>query len=206
MVHGDADRARRLADARAQRPRASRRPSRRPRLCDDAASPMHVRSLHHGVVAGLLAVVSPVPVRRPSLAGGGAAALACACVAIPAFVAGGGYFPSWWGWFTFAPLVVVAVVLATRRGAISRDEALFVAGLALFVVWTAFALLWTKSVPRTVNEVERDAIYVAAVSALVLVRRTPESLAAGALAATTAIAGDALVSRLLDGGDARLDG
>ena len=73
-----------------------------------------------------------------------------------------------------------------RPGPLGR---LWVAALAAFAGWTALALLWTDSVPRTVLELERVLLYVVVAGALVVLatRRSAVAVGAGAVAGAAAV-------------------
>jgi tetratricopeptide (TPR) repeat protein len=113
---------------------------------------------------------------------------------------GGGFFPETWGWVALGGLVVVAAALLTAERAEGglRDVA-FVGGLVALVLWTALSASWSDSVPRSVSEVERDLVYVAAAAAVLAVarRRFLVLLLAGLLAGTGGVCVYALATKLL---------
>ena len=78
------------------------------------------------------------------------------------------------------PAVVAAAALFIQREVrTTRAAAAFAILLGLLVAWTAASLLWTDSVPRTVHELERDLVYVAAVGAVLALPRNRLALTAG---------------------------
>ena len=82
----------------------------------------------------------------------------------------GAYFPVAWGWSAFALFLAAALGLAFRpRIAVGAVQWLLLAGLGSVLAWTTVSILWSDSVPRTVTEVERGLIYVAAVAALLCI-------------------------------------
>jgi len=89
---------------------------------------------------------------------------------------GGAYFPPSWGWAGLLFLGAVALVLLLAHDvALSWLELAFLAALAAFVAWVGFSAIWSESVTRTVLELERDLVYVAAAAALLLVARPGSS-------------------------------
>jgi hypothetical protein len=119
--------------------------------------------------------------------------------AVGVAAASGGYFPASWGVTTLALLVVAAAVIAFGgQTPLSRADLLFVGLFAGVLGWTAFSAVWSQSVPRTVLEVERSLVYVAAALAFVLVARREAvgRLLGGTLAGITAVAGYAIATRL----------
>jgi O-antigen ligase len=147
------------------------------------------------------------PDRSSPLAGGSprasvpdvlAGALAGAVVASAAAV-DGGYFPTAWGWSSLALLLVAAATLIVAdRVHMARLDAVLLTALAALVLWIALSALWSASVPRTLLEVERGIVYVAGAAALLLLARRGATawIAAGLLAATTAVSAYALATRL----------
>jgi O-antigen ligase len=105
-------------------------------------------------------------------------------------VANGGFFPTSWGIPAIAAAAVVAVALlrpSVRRP--GRLSAIWIATLCAFTGWTALALVWTDSVPRTVLELERVLLYVVAAAAVIVLanRDLASGLAAGVVAAATLV-------------------
>ena len=97
------------------------------------------------------------------------ALLGAAAVAVPASQ-GGGYFPPSWGWSAFGLLLAAALGLSLRgRVEVSVLQWALLAGMAAVLLWTAVSTTWSDSVPRTVDEVERTLIYLAAIGAVTFV-------------------------------------
>jgi len=129
--------------------------------------------------------------------------------AIPGVVAGGmvaalgtydgGYFPTAWGWGALAFLWVAAIALiADRRAALARRDAVFLGGLTALLLWVTLSALWTSSLTATVLEIERLLVYVAAALVLLLItrRRSLRPLLAGVLAGVVGVCAYALATRL----------
>jgi hypothetical protein len=117
--------------------------------------------------------------------------------------AAGGFFPTSWGWTGLALLAALAVVLlAAHVIETSRLELAFVGLLVGFVAWVALSTAWTLSVTRTVLEVERDLVYVAAAAALLALapRRSSAWILAAVLVASAGVCADALTHRVAVGG------
>ena len=122
------------------------------------------------------------------------AVLGAATVAVPASQ-GGGYFPTAWGWSAFGLLLAAALGLAFRtRVDVGVLQWALLAGMGSVLLWTALSTAWTDSVPRTVDEVERTLIYVAAVGAVTFVVSAEKVayLLGGALAAVVGVSAYAL--------------
>jgi O-antigen ligase len=97
----------------------------------------------------------------------------------------GGYSPPSWVW-SAALLVVTAVALLVGRPAQpSRPELLFLAALAGLLVWTLLSSAWSLDGTASVLEAERALLYLATVTALLVLSgaATRGALLAGALAA-----------------------
>ncbi len=135
-----------------------------------------------------------------SLTFGGILVGATACVAVGALgFANGGYFPVAWGWAGIALLGVLALALALGVAVeLGGLDWFFVAALGGLAGWIALSLLWTQSVPRTVHEVERMVVYVAAGLAGVLLvrRRSVTTLVVGVWLAIAIVSTYGLGSRL----------
>jgi hypothetical protein len=98
--------------------------------------------------------------------------LAVGAAVIPLAVFHGGYSPTAWGWGAIACFWVAFLVLVLRPAlAIDRVVAAWGGALVALTAWTALSATWSQSVPRTMLEVERDLLYVAAIVALALVVR-----------------------------------
>ena len=99
--------------------------------------------------------------------------------------AGGGYFPTAWGWAALAFLVVAgAALVVPERAGLGALDRLFLGALGGLAGWTALSILWSQSVPSSIAEVERSLVYVAGVLAVLLVvgRTSAQRLMAGTLA------------------------
>jgi O-antigen ligase len=110
----------------------------------------------------------------------------------------GAYFPPAWGWSAFGLLLTAALALAFRpRIEINRFEWALLAGLTSLLLWTALSAAWSDSLPRTIAELERTMIYVAAIAALIALvsAETLGYMLGGLLAAVVAIAVYALVDQ-----------
>ena len=106
-----------------------------------------------------------------------------ALVLIGLAAAGGGYFPSAWGWISLVALWVAALGLLLGQPLFTRTDAAFLVFLSLFVMWVGLSALWSSATPA-LRELERDLAYVTvAVAALVLIRRTNATLILGGLCA-----------------------
>jgi hypothetical protein len=85
-------------------------------------------------------------------------------------VAGGAYFPESWGWSGLGFLAALALVLLLAHSlALSRLELAFVGAVVAFTAWVALSAIWSRSVTRTLLELERDLVYVAAVAAVLTI-------------------------------------
>lgn len=111
----------------------------------------------------------------------------------------GGYFPTTWGWAA-VPLCWVAVMalFVRDRISLSRLELAFLGVLVAIPVWSALTLLWTRSLPLTILEVQRSLVYPSAVVAVMLVTRraSTRQLLAGVLVAITAVSWYSLGQRI----------
>jgi O-antigen ligase len=140
-----------------------------------------------------------VRARLPRLS---AAFVGAGAVALPA-ADQGGYFPPAWGRLALGLLLAAAVCLAYRsRIQLSRLGLAFLGGLTALLLWIATSTAWSASQPRTVDEVERTIIYVAASAALLLLvsSETCPYLLGGVLGAIVGIASYALVEGAPAGG------
>ncbi len=139
----------------------------------------------------IVATERALPLLAPAL-------LAFALIVVTAR-AGGGYAASTWGWIALGPIVVLAAVfaLADRFEGGVADFA-FVGLLSALLSWTAMSAIWSDSVPRTVSEVQRDLVYVAASVALLAVtsRQSAVAIPGAVLTAVTAVCVYALCTRL----------
>jgi hypothetical protein len=112
----------------------------------------------------------------------------------------GGYFPTSWGWAGVPLLWTVAVALIVRtRVVLSTVERTFLVLLGALTVWIALSAAWSVAGHQSVLEFERVLVYVAVVSAVLLVSRGPSvrPVLAGLLAAISLIAAFSLLTRLV---------
>jgi hypothetical protein len=112
----------------------------------------------------------------------------------------GGYFPTSWGWASVPLLWAVAIALIVReRVGLSIGERFLLGALVVLAGWIALSAAWSVAPAQTVLELERVLVYVAVVSAvLVLSRgRSARWLLGGLLAAISLIALFSLLTRLV---------
>jgi O-antigen ligase len=131
-----------------------------------------------------------------------AALVGAGAVALPA-ADQGGYFAPAWGRLAFGLLLAAALGLAYRnRVELSRIGLAYLGGLTALLLWIALSTAWSASQPRTVDEVERTIIYVAAAAALLVLvsSETYPYLLGGVLGAIVGIASYALVEGAPAGG------
>jgi hypothetical protein len=115
--------------------------------------------------------------RTTRLAAGSSSALAVLGLA----AAGGGYFPSAWGWISLVALWAAAIGLLLGEPHVTRADVAFQMLLGLFVTWVGVSASWSSSTPAF-RELERDVAYLAvAFAALVLLRRTNATLILGGI-------------------------
>jgi O-antigen ligase len=109
--------------------------------------------------------------------------------------ANGAVLPTAWGWSALGLLLATAWGLGFRRRLeLTRVEWGVLGGVTSFLLWIALSTVWSASSPRTVDEIERSIIYLAALAAL-FVLGSPRSLPyllGGVLAATVGISAVAL--------------
>ena len=110
--------------------------------------------------------------------------------------ADGGYFPRAWGIAAVLLSAAVAIGLFRTR-LIGRFEQAFALGVVALLVFTGLSLAWTSSVTLTMLELERTAVYVVLVAALVLLATRADELLYGLVAAATLIATWALFEHLV---------
>lgn len=136
----------------------------------------------YAAVSEALGLSSRVRCLAPAVAGFAAA------VGV-AFV-NGGYFPTSWGLLTVGALALAAGALVRGRLSLTRADSLWVGALAALLGWTALSVVWSRSMPSTVLEVERTLAYAAVGLALVLIvrRESAGALLGGALAGIVAVA------------------
>jgi hypothetical protein len=112
--------------------------------------------------------------------------------------AGGGYFPSSWGWSTLGAGWAAALALVSGKGALGRAGAIAAVALAAFCVWTVVSVGWSGDPTASVLSAERTVVYLAAfLAALLWARDRPERLLHGAWAAGVVLGGWALLTRLV---------
>ena len=119
-------------------------------------------------------------------------------VAAPAS-AGGGYFPTSWGWTSVTLAWVAVLALAFRREPrLSRLAVTAVAAWCGLAVWTGLSALWSTDLPQTVLELERVLVPIAGLLAVIAVVRAADvqRLLGGALAGITLVCAYALATRL----------
>src|SRR5205085_4653337 len=129
-----------------------------------------------------------------------AALLGSAAVGLPA-ADQGGYFPPAWGWIALGLLLTAALALAFRaRVEPTRLALAFLGGVTSVLLWIALSTVWSASAPRTINEIERTIVYVAALCALfaLVSRQGVPYLLGGLLTAAVAVSGYALVARFVE--------
>ncbi len=108
--------------------------------------------------------------------------------------AGGGWGAVSWGWAALALCWAGGLALVLEPRLPSRPQLLLLGGLAAFTAWTALSAVWSRSVPATALEVERDLVYLAGLAAAALLfRRGAED---GVLAAAVVVCAWNLAWRL----------
>jgi O-antigen ligase len=125
-----------------------------------------------------------------ALAGGAVGALAAA---------EGGSFPVAWGWAALVAAWIAALALLVRRRIVlGRLELALIGSLTALLGWVALSALWTPTLEGTVNEIERDLVYVTATIAfLTVVRRSAvPQVIGGLLTAISLVCTYALATRL----------
>jgi len=113
--------------------------------------------------------------------------------------AGGGFFPTSWGWATLAFLWIAAVtVLVGSQPGLTMLETGFLGGLLVIAIWVGASSGWSTNVTQTVLEVERTLVYVSGVLALLLLARgrSPVHVLAGVLTGIVFVSSYALATRL----------
>jgi hypothetical protein len=114
-------------------------------------------------------------------------------------LAGGGYFPTTWGWSSLALLWGLALALAGGAGARpDRRAALWAGAVLATVIWIAVSALWSSSLGGSVLEVQRALVYAGGACALVVLARSSfvPQLLAGALGGAAVVACYALATRV----------
>jgi hypothetical protein len=114
----------------------------------------------------------------------------------------GGYFATSWGWAAlclfWASAVALVVAPAVR---LAIGEIAFLLGWVLVAAWICLSLLWSTDQPQTMFEIERVAVYVSGVVALVVFAssRTVPYLLGGLLCAIGVVSTFSLATRLFPG-------
>lgn len=137
--------------------------------------------------------------RPAAIRGAASGALAFVTVGLVSGV-DGGYFPTAWGVIALSLLFVAAAVLILAdRVELGALELVWLLASALLVGWVALSAAWSDSLPRTVLEVQRDLVYLAALCALLALacRKCASSILTGLLGAIAVVTGYALATRLL---------
>lgn len=129
--------------------------------------------------------------------------LAAAATVVVAIVstasASGGYFPPAWGWVGFAlALAAAGALLLVQEFSLGRLELVTLGALAAFIAWIGLSAAWSESPPRTVHELQRDLVYLAAVATLMLLasRRTATTLVTAVLVGASTVSLWGLATRL----------
>jgi hypothetical protein len=133
--------------------------------------------------------------RRGHLLVGAATALLLVC----AGAARGSYFPGSWGWLVVACAWAALLALVLQAEVeVGRVATWTLAAWAAVTGWTLLSVAWSADVTQTVLEAQRTLVYLAAFgAAMLLARRAPGALAAGAVVSTTALCAYALATRLV---------
>jgi hypothetical protein len=112
----------------------------------------------------------------------------------------GGFFPSAWGWASLPLLWVSAVALALRAEIrLSGPERTFIGLMAALTTWILLSTVWSAAPASSILEAERGLLYLAGISAALVVLRSGFvwELLAGVLVAISAIAVFSLATRVL---------
>ena len=128
--------------------------------------------------------------------------LAAAAVVAATGSASGAYFPTSWGWLGLALAWLAAVTLLVRREVTFTALELGMLGsLSAFVCWVALSSAWSRDLPQTVLEVERDLVYPLGLLALLLLgrRRAHFGVLGGLAIGITAVCSYSLATRLFPG-------
>jgi hypothetical protein len=113
--------------------------------------------------------------------------------------AGGGYFPTAWGWTALALMWVAALALVLAPAIeLTRLELGALAGWTALATWTWLSIAWSQDAGQSVLEGQRLLVFVAGVGALVLLARrisTP-TVIGGVLTGITVVSAYSLATRL----------
>jgi hypothetical protein len=110
----------------------------------------------------------------------------------------GGYFPAAWGWAALASLWIAGIALLVRSEiSLGQREVVFLAGLTAFGLFVALGAAWSPT-SKALYEAERMVVYVAGLTALLVVtrRKSYAQILAGALVGITLVSGYGLATRL----------
>lgn len=112
-----------------------------------------------------------------------------ATIILATAAATGGYFPRAWGWSAVAlSLAAAGALLVNDRVELTRLELVTVGALSAFAAWAGLSSLWSASAPRSIFELHRDLVYIAAAAAfLLLTRRRAAYLLAWSVLASAAV-------------------
>ena len=112
--------------------------------------------------------------------------------------AGGGYFPSSWGWPLLAAGWAAALAALGAERGLTRLGVAAAALLVALTAWTAVSAAWSLDVTQSLLEAQRTAVYAAAVLAALLWAGTqPARLLLGVWFGAALLCGWALVTRLV---------
>jgi hypothetical protein len=128
-----------------------------------------------------------------------AAPVVAATIILATAAADGGYFPRAWGWSAVAlSLAAAAALLVGDRLEVTRLELVTLGALAGFAGWAGVSALWSASASRSIFELHRDLVYVAAAAAFLLLtrRRAADLLAWSVLAAAAGVCSWGLATQL----------
>ncbi len=126
------------------------------------------------------------------------ASLVGALAVAPLAAVNGGYWPTAWNWSALALLWIAALALVLRVASTSRLEIVMLAALLALLAWIGASTLWSSDVGQTVLETQRGLVFLAALSAVLLVVRgsSYRALLIGVWAAIVIVCGYALLTRL----------
>ena len=122
--------------------------------------------MHGPLITARHRLRSSLPAGRDAVAG-----LLAFTAIFPLALFDGGYFPTAWGVPALVGLWIAAIALTVAPAPLHGREAVALATLAALLGWSALSFLWTTDRAQTILELERLAIYVAALAALLLVAR-----------------------------------
>ncbi len=112
--------------------------------------------------------------------------------------AGGGYFPSSWGWPLLAAGWAAALAALGAERGLPRAGAAAAGLLVALCIWTAASAIWSLDVTQSLLEAQRTAVYAAAVLAAILwAGARPGRLLTGVWGAAALLCLWALITRLV---------